>query len=85
MKTVSIKDEINSSLEYNDVAKDFIDKINEQSDKEFQVDFSGIRFVSRSFAQAYFSNKVCSDKIITEVNVPEDVKPVLDIIRNKFE
>ena len=84
MTTISIKKEINSSLELNSVASDFLDKINKLSDDYVEVDFEGIIFVSRSFAQIYYSKKTKMDKNIVEINVPEEIKPLLKIIEKKF-
>ena len=84
MTTISIKKEINSSLELNSVASDFLDKINKLSDDYVEVDFEGIIFVSRGFAQIYYSKKTKMDKNIVEINVPEEIKPLLKIIEKKF-
>lgn len=85
MTTISIKEEINSSLELNSVASDFLDKVNELSDDYIEVDFGGVIFVSRSFAQTYYSKKTKMDKNIVEVNVPEEIAPLLNMIEKKFE
>lgn len=80
MVTISIKNEINSSLELNTSASDFLDKIDKLSDDFVEVDFEGIIFVSRGFAQIYFSKKSKMDKNIVEVNVPEEIKLLFEII-----
>lgn len=80
MVTISIKKEINSSLELNTSASDFLDKIDKLSDDYVEVDFEGIIFVSRGFAQIYYSKKSKMDKNIVEVNVPEAFKPLFKII-----
>ena len=80
MVTISIKKEINSSLELNTSASDFLDKIDKLPDDYIEVDFEGITFVSRGFAQIYYSKKSKMDKNIVEVNVPEEIKPLFEII-----
>lgn len=80
-----IKDEINSSLEMNTAADDFLNKVNEIDDEEILIDFTGIVFISRSFAQSYFSKKNKIDKNIYEINVPVEVKPLVELIKKKFE
>lgn len=80
-----IKDEINSSLEMNTAADDFLNQVNEIDDNEILIDFKGIVFISRSFAQSYFSKKNKLDKNIDEINVPDEVKPLMDLIKKKFE
>ena len=57
MTVIMIKYEINPFLELNSVASDFLDKINELSDDYVEIDFEGVIFVSRSFAQTYYSKK----------------------------
>lgn len=84
MTSIQIKEEINPSLELNSVASDFLDKVNDLSDDYVEVDFEGVIFVSRSFAQAYYSKKSKMDKNIVEVNVPEEVAPLLRMIEKKF-
>jgi hypothetical protein len=84
MTTITIKKEINSSLELNSAASDFLDKINKLSDDYVEVDFEGIIFVSRAFAQIYYSKKTKMDKNIVEINVPEEIKPLLKIIEKEF-
>lgn len=80
-----IKEEINSSLEMNTAADDFLNKVNDINDDEILIDFTGIVFISRSFAQSYFSKKNKMDKNIDEINVPTEVKPLVDLIKKKFE
>ena len=80
MITISIKEEIGSSLELNTSASDFLDKIDKLSDDYVEVDFEGIIFVSRGFLQIYYSRKSKMDKNIVEINVPEEIKPLFEII-----
>jgi hypothetical protein len=46
--------------------------------REIIFDFSGIRSMSKEFAKEYLSIKCRSKKIIHEVNVPLNVRPVMD-------
>lgn len=54
---VKIKDEINNALDFNKSATDLIEKLNGLDDSDFIIDFEGVFFISRSFAQAYFASK----------------------------
>lgn len=85
MVVISIKNEINPSLELNTSASDFLDKIGKLSDDYVEVDFEGIIFVSRGFLQIYYSKKSKMDKNIVEVNVPEDIKPLFEIIERECD
>ncbi len=85
MITVKIKDKLNESLEYNGAATDFLDELNEYPDDEIKVDFTGIIFMSRSFAQEYYGKKSISEKDIEDINVPEDVQLMLNIAENNLK
>ena len=85
MKTIIIKDEINPSLELNSAATEILTKINDFPDEEIIIDFSGVTFISRSFAQAYFSKKIKMDKNIKEINLTGEVKDFFNTIRKNFE
>lgn len=85
VETVVIKDKINSSLEMNSSAIEFLEEVKQINDSDILIDFEGVVFVSRSFAQAYFSNKNKINKNIDEINISEVVKPLMEMIKNKFE
>ena len=54
---IKLRDEINTSLDFNKSATDLIDRINHLDESNFILDFEGIIFVSMSFAQAYYASK----------------------------
>lgn len=85
MITVKIKDKLNESLEYNGAATDFFDELNEYPDDEIKVDFTGIIFMGRSFAQEYYGKKSISEKDIEDINFPEDVQLMLNIAENNLK
>ena len=84
-ETVVIKDKINSSLEMNSAAVEFLEEVDKIDDSNIIIDFTGVMFVSRSFAQSYFSTKTKLNKNISETNISEGVKPLMDMIKRKFE
>ena len=86
MKTieVKIKDSINSSLEMNSVASTFFEEINSLPEDEIKISFENVIFMSRSFAQEYVYQKNKTEKIIKEINIPEEVNPVLEIVEKSF-
>lgn len=57
MKTIIIKDLINHSLESNFAAYELFDVIKQCPVDDIIIDFSDVTFISRSFAQDYFSKK----------------------------
>ena len=81
---IKISEEINSSLELNSYATEFIDKINSYVDLDFVIDFEGVKFISRTFAQAYYASKKRSPKNIQEINLSDDVKPLMDRIEKQI-
>ena len=81
---INIAQEINSSLELNSYATDFIDKINQINEKDFIIDFKDVTFVSRTFAQAYYASKRKSPKNITEINLSDDVKQLMRMIEKQL-
>ena len=85
VETVVIKDKINSSLEMNSAAVEFLDDVDKINDNDIVIDFTGVVFVSRSFAQSYFTKKNKLNKNIMEINIAEDVKPLMDMIGKKFK
>ena len=81
---IKIKDEINDALDFNQSATDFINKINQINNDDFVIDFSGVFYISRSFAQAYYASKNRSPKNITEINMSDDVRPMMDMIEKQI-
>ena len=69
----------------NSAAVEFLDNVDKIKDNDILIDFTGIIFVSRSFAQSYFTKKNKINKNITEINISENVKPLMEMIQKKFE
>ena len=44
------------------------------------MNFTGVKFIGRSFAQEYLNQKEKASFEVVEVNVPEDVQKLFDII-----
>jgi len=81
MITIKIKDKLTDSLEYNSSATVFLDELSELYDDEIKVDFTGVTFISRSFAQEYYGKKLTIKKDIEDINVPEEVQVMFDIVK----
>ena len=81
---IKLKDEINSALDFNQSASELFDKINQINELEFIMDFEGVFYISRSFAQAYYASKKRSPKKITEINLFDDVKPMMEMIEKRI-
>jgi hypothetical protein len=48
------------------------------------LDFSEVYFISRTFAQAYYASKKRSPKNITEINLSDDVKPMMKMVEKQL-
>ena len=81
---IKIKDEINDALDFNQSATELIDKINRINELDFIIDFDGVFFISMSFAQAYYASKKRSPKNITEINLSDDVKPMMKMVEKQL-
>ncbi len=82
---IMVKDVLNENLEMNSTATDFLDMVDELSDNEIHIDFTGVKFISRSFAQGYYTKKLKLNKKIVEVNIPSIVQPMFDIMERNFK
>ncbi len=81
---IKLKDQINSALDFNQSATELFDKINQSSDMDFVLDFEGIVFISMSFAQAYYASKKRSPKKVTEINLSDDVRPMMEMVEKQL-
>lgn len=84
MMIIKIKDEINNALDFNQSATEFINKLNQIEESDFIIDFEDVFFISMSFAQAYYASKKRSPKNITEINLSDDVKPMMEMIEKQL-
>ena len=84
MVIINISEEINQSLELNSAASDLFSKINQADGNEFIIDFKWVHFISRTFAQAYYASKNRSSKKITEINLSDDVKPMMEMVEKQL-
>jgi hypothetical protein len=81
---IDVSVEIGKSLELNSSATDLINKINVINGIDFILDFSEVYFISRTFAQAYYASKKRSPKNITEINLSDDVKPMMKMVEKQL-
>lgn len=81
---IKLKNEINTSLDFNKSATDLINKVNQINESDFIMDFEGVIFISMSFAQAYYASKKRSPKNITETNLSDEVKPMMEMVEKQL-
>ena len=81
---IKIKRWNKSSLGFQSVCDALINKINQINETDFIIDFEGIIFISRSFAQAYYASKKRSPKNIDEINLSGEVKPMMEMVEKQL-
>jgi hypothetical protein len=81
-KTVRLADAIYEDLALRDSAVRLFESIEDSPETDFEIDFSGVRSMSRSFADEYATRRSRSTKTIREVNVPESVQRMLEAVSN---
>lgn len=78
-KEILLAKEINPDLGSRNKIEKLFKNIDE-SISELIMNFEGVEFMGRSFAQEYLNQKNKASVKITEINVPKDVKKLFDII-----
>ena len=76
---IKLKEEIDSNLIIRLDAEELFKKLEDNSSKVV-MDFQGIEFINRSFAQEYLNQKFHAKYDIEEINVPDDVKNMFNVI-----
>ncbi|MBQ6099125.1 MAG: hypothetical protein IJL02_04605 [Methanobrevibacter sp.] len=76
---IILKDEFGKNLGLRHQLEEFFNNIDENI-TEIVMNFEGVEFMGRSFAQEYINQKHNASFKISEKNVPEDVQKLFDII-----
>ena len=82
MKEVNLKDTFAKKLGMRTTAKKLFDDI--QNESEVILNFKDIEFMSRSFAQEYVFQKYNSNVEITEENMNDFVKGLLEVVEEDY-
>lgn len=82
---IKISEKIHPNLGMNQAAEELFDEINQNSYDEILIDFSNVVFMSRSFTQEYLFQKLTSEKRIVELNVPENIQKMFEVVIKDFE
>jgi anti-anti-sigma regulatory factor len=83
MKTLIISKKISTHLALRESANDMFEFINDLSSTPVVLDFSGVVFMSSSFAHQYILNKSKSRKEIVEINVPDTVDKMFALVKSR--
>lgn len=79
-QTVRMAEAISPDLMFRGIANSFFNRLERTKADCFMLDFTDIRSISRSFAHQYILRKKASRKKITEVNMPNNVFKMLNIV-----
>ncbi len=72
-------------LGFRDSAMDLFHMINNLSSDTVEIDFTGVEFMSRSFAHEYIQQEKKSEKKILESNIPENVDIMFRAVRRSIK
>lgn len=85
VEIVKIEEKISSKLGFRDSAEDLFHYLNTLPVGKIFIDFTGVEFISRSFAHEYLMQKNRTNKKIKNVNVPKNVKVMFDTVLKSIE
>ncbi|MEI6796460.1 MAG: DUF4325 domain-containing protein [Methanomassiliicoccales archaeon] len=79
--TVDISSILSPDLAIRDAAIDLFKEFEKMVGAEIEVDFSGVKFITRSFAHEYWVQKQRTKKNICETNVPTSILNMLNLVK----
>ena len=82
-RKIEISKIISPDLALRMVADSFFDKLEIFPEKNLIIDFSGVKSITRSFADEYDIRKMQSQKEIVEVNMPTKIRKMFDIVKKR--
>lgn len=82
---IRIREQISVDLALRDSASALFNRFELLSTKEVIIDFKGVKSISRSFAHEYITKKKNSSKNILEINIPENVRKMFDVVKHPKE
>lgn len=82
---IKIEQLISSNLGMNISSKELFEEINNSPNPNIIIDFTDVFFMGRSFAQEYIYQKNKSDKKIYEINLPEEVEKMFEVVKKDYE
>ena len=82
MTVLGLKDRVSEDLSLRNMASDIFKAKEFQDAKEILIDFTGIKFISRSFAHEYLQCKAKQQCQLFEVNVSSNIKKMFEIVES---
>lgn len=83
VKEILLEKEYGKKLGMSPTAKKLFQNVN--NEKEIILNFENIEFMSRSFAQEYVFQRYYSNTDIKEINLPDSISQLLDIVDEDFK
>ena len=82
---IVVKDFISADLALRSSADRLFQFISSSPGSQVMIDFKGIRSITRSFAHQYFLRMKECFKTITEINMPDNVRKMFDVVKEPRE
>lgn len=83
-KKIEITKVLSPRLGFRDSAKDLFHMINQLPADTIEIDFTDVKFMSRSFAHEYIQQKKKSRKTILESNISENVRAMFQAVKKSI-
>lgn len=83
--SITISKKIHPNLGTNQAVIELFNEINKSNANQIQIDFTDTIFMSRSFAQEYLFQKLISNKKIIEINLPENIEKMFEVVNKDFK
>ncbi len=84
-RRILLSQEFGSNIFTRNTISAFFEKLNSRKEEEIVLDFSGIKFISRSCADEYLKQKEESNKTIIEKNISKEVCSMFDAVHRQYE
>ncbi len=82
---INMADQVSEKLGFRDSASQFFNILNKNPIKNIEIDFKDVKFMSRSFAHEYLQRKKDLDKVIVELNKPEEIDMAFNAVIRSIE
>ena len=76
---INVGAEFGTHLESSEIAIELVDILNKIDNEDFILDFKEVYFITMNFAQAYYTSKKASSKIIREINLSDNIKQTMGL------
>jgi len=85
MYKISIAESISPRLGYRSSVVDLFKSIEHIPNTGIEIDFKGTQYISRAFVHEYLKQKKSTKKDIKEINIPQSIAKMFQIVVNSKE